>query len=49
MYSSLCTPEDPLAPQWGSTYTHVRVRLVLQWSWEAYHQNHNYLGFLAII
>jgi hypothetical protein len=35
--------------KWGSACIHVGVRLVLQWPWEAYHQNHNCLGFLANI
>jgi hypothetical protein len=35
--------------KWGSAYTHVGVLLVLQWPLEAYHQNHNCLGFLADI
>jgi hypothetical protein len=35
--------------KWGSAYTHVGVRLVLQWLWEANHQNRNCLGFLADI
>jgi hypothetical protein len=46
-YSSVCNPEEPCGYSHGVVYTHVGVRLVLQWPWEAYHQNHNCLGFVA--
>jgi hypothetical protein len=34
-----------MAPEMGVCLAHVGVRLVLQWPWEAYHQNHKCLGF----
>jgi hypothetical protein len=30
-------------------YFHVGVGVVIQWPWEAYHQNHNSAGILADI
>jgi hypothetical protein len=33
----------------GSAYVPVEMRLVLQWPWEAYHQNHNSTGFPMVI
>jgi hypothetical protein len=36
-------------PERRSAYSHVGVRLGLQWRWEAHHQDHNSAGFLADI